>query len=80
MNKFLTWVLFNLFLFVVCSYLIYSAMLNINVFLVLPFSLKILVIIGIVTPLMNLYDTLGNIVHSFSFRIAKKEEDHEDSL
>lgn len=35
---------------------------NLSLFLTLPLIFKALIVIGLITPIMNLYDTIGNFV------------------
>lgn len=66
----------NLVLFIGSSLLTYSALINIKLFATLPFGLEVLIILGLVTPLMNLYDTINNFVRIIS--IITEEDKDED--
>jgi len=55
-------ILFNLLLFCGSILLTFKALMNFQLFLTLPLSLEILILIGLVTPIMNLYDTIRNFV------------------
>lgn len=61
MNSTLVFVLFNITLLAASLYLIFSGFVHFGLFLDLPIGLKILVAIGFVTPIMNLYDTIKNL-------------------
>lgn len=58
----MVFILFNIALFIASSVLIYSGFLNFSVFMTLPLGLEILIVIGLITPIMNLYDTIRNLV------------------
>lgn len=68
-------ILFNLALFVASLLLTYFSMLHFNLFLTLPTSLQILIGIGLITPVMNLYDTIRNFVSFVTILAETKDEE-----
>ena len=69
-------ILFNLALLTGSVLLTYSGLSNFNLILTLPLGLKILIGLGLITPVANLYDTIKNFVLlSTIVSEAKKEED-----
>lgn len=65
---------FNLLLFVGSAVLIFSGFSHFQLFLDLPLGLEVLILIGFVTPVMNLYDTIKN----FNEIILSKKSEGED--
>lgn len=70
-------IVFNLVLFVASVALTYSGFTHHKLFLELPASLEILIVIGLVTPIMNLYDTIQNFQAILS---GIKGSDDEESM
>lgn len=70
--------IFNIILFVVSSLLIFSGFKNFELFLTLPVGLEILIGIGIVTPIMILYDSIKVFVILGS--LLSQEGKDEDNL
>ncbi len=68
--------LFNITLFIVSLLLTYFSMLQFNVFLTLPTSLQILIGLGLITPVMNLYDTIRTFVSLITIMSETKDEDN----
>jgi len=68
-------ILFNLSLFVASVLLTYFSMLRFGLFLTLPTSLQILIGIGLITPVMNLYDTIKNFVSFVTILAETKDEE-----
>lgn len=68
-------ILFNLALFVASLLLTYFSMLRFDLFLTLPTSLQILIGIGLITPVMNLYDTIRNFVSFVTLLTETKDGD-----
>lgn len=54
--------LFNVILFLASAILIFTGFQNFSLFMSLPLSLEILIVIGFITPVMNLYDTIKNFL------------------
>jgi len=54
----MAYLILNLVLFIASIVLTYSGFSNYDVFLTVPISLKILILIGLVTPILNLYDVI----------------------
>ena len=69
---------FNIVLFIASAALIYSGFSNFQLFLDLPIGMEILVAIGLVTPVMNLYDTIGNFNRMLSKTANTEEAEDED--
>lgn len=69
------YILFNLFLLVTGLFLIYSGFVNFQLFLTLPVGLEILIILGFITPLLNLYDTINNFINLITLLFGKNDED-----
>jgi hypothetical protein len=68
-------ILFNVVLFIVSLILTYKGFANYKLFLELPASLEILIVIGFVTPIMNLYNTIRNFVTLSSILSLESEEE-----
>lgn len=69
-------IIFNLVLLTGSVLLTYSGLSNFNLILTLPFGIKILIGLGLITPVVNLYDTIKNFVLlSTIVSEVKKEED-----
>jgi hypothetical protein len=70
--------LFNVLLFVASASLICLGFASFSVFLELPIGLEILIAIGFVTPVMNLYDTIRNFIGILIKTQQTVEEEDED--
>lgn len=64
--------LFNIVLLVTSLYLLFQTMLNYTVIMALPVSLIIVFLIGIITPLLNIYDSIKNLL---SLTVSSSDED-----
>lgn len=71
-------ILFNLILFIASIALVYSGFSHVGLFLELPLSMQILVVIGFITPVMNLYDTIKNFNEILMIRKQPLEAEDED--
>lgn len=69
----MVFILFNVVLFFASLILTYKGFVNYKIFMELPLSMEILVLLGFVTPIMNLYDTIRNFVTLAS--LANVEQD-----
>lgn len=56
----MAFLVFNIVLFIASLLLVYSGFANFALFLDLPIGMEILIVIGFITPVMNLYDTIKN--------------------
>ena len=69
--------LFNVVMFVASLVLTYSSFTHASLFLSLPISLEILIVLGIATPIMNLKDTISNFIALFTLISNKGNEDED---
>lgn len=67
-------ILFNLVILILSIALTTFAFINYQVFLSSPLAFKILILLGLVTPLSNIYDVLKNFVLLDTLISGKKEE------
>lgn len=70
--------LFNVILFLASAILIFTGFQNFSLFMSLPLSLEILIVIGFITPVMNLYDTIKNFLSMMSD--PNYEDDNENQM
>ena len=57
---------FNALLFFASLVLILFGFMNFALFTTLPLGLEVLIVLGFVTPVMNIYDTIRNFIFLFS--------------
>lgn len=69
-------ILYNVFFFIVSAALILGGFLNFKLFLSLPLVLEVLIVIGFVSPVMTLYDTIKNFVSLGTLLSEGKDEDN----
>lgn len=73
--------LMNIFLFVSGVYLVFQSMLHYSSILALPAPLIIVYVIGLITPVLNIYDVIKNAIsigEAVSF--STKDDKDEDSM
>jgi hypothetical protein len=63
---------FNIALLTSSLYLLFQTMLNYSVLLSLPTPLIIVYVIGVITPLLNIYDSIKNLL---SLTVSSVDED-----
>lgn len=73
----MAFIIFNVVLFIGSLILTYKGFANYKIFLELPLSMEILVVLGFVTPILNLYDTIRNFV-TLSNAVIKVNQDEEN--